>query len=334
MLPVYCLMAVACAGEPKSESSDDWFRSPVAELRDAEVFPALSGRDEGRAEMAALKLVEQRQGTIRRLLKILEGKDRSRRDEPVSDEVVAEVIELLGVYRDPRAVDPLISRLTFRPDGYIPEETEDENLPVLYYPAAAALIKIGQPAVRPLLDVVRRDAADALERNLAAAALLEIENQDYAAGRHAVYDLARAKEVVSARLELLAQDPTSREQDLVAAGEFVRSYREIAVRPEEAKGFFSSDDPMFAPLKRIYAGKIDVHARGEKAGESAEFVRRLLEDWDPTGRPAEKVRTLLGRPTSETAKFLEYQFGDGPGAAVWKFSLRDDRVIRVKGPAG
>jgi hypothetical protein len=85
---------------------------------------------------------------------------------------------------------------------------------------------------------------------------------------------------------------------------------------------------MTQELKKRYSGRIDARATGEDALEMTALVWRLFQEWNPVGAERSALKELLGCPTAESATAMEYRFDGGFDGDVWRFALKDERVIK------
>ncbi|MFW9915914.1 MAG: HEAT repeat domain-containing protein [Candidatus Thorarchaeota archaeon] len=123
----------------------------LVEIGELAVVPlAAALQDEDIRESAAAVLVKIGEPAVASLITALQNEDRDVRKKAV---------EALGTIRDPRAVDPLLVAL------------QDKEL-FVQKEAAAALVKIGEAAVEPLLAALQNKAV----RNYAAKILAKIDD--------------------------------------------------------------------------------------------------------------------------------------------------------------
>lgn len=85
-------------------------------------------------------------------------------------------IELLGVYRAEEAIKPLCDVFTYVPDRFFTTEMVPREM---YFVAAVALAKTGQPAVNAMLSIIRA-SKNKERRDLAAWVIMEIEGKEQA----------------------------------------------------------------------------------------------------------------------------------------------------------
>ena len=142
----------------------------------------------------ANRLVKQRRETIQRFLAVLAEDDVQHRKER---ELLA-AIYLLGKYRAEESIESLSRCLDFEPKDY--EAGNGVATMYEYFPAAVALVQIGQPAVQEMTRVICNPQKTELEREIASWVLLMIQGH---LDRDVVNDLEEVKATVIQRLESL-----------------------------------------------------------------------------------------------------------------------------------
>lgn len=112
------------------------------------IVQKLCSQDIIQRKKAYEQILNQRTELLHVLLRIA-ATEKSSYDE--LDERYLAVL-LLGEMRAPEAVDILIRGITFSPPGMITRE----DSPIAPYPCVGALIKIGEPAVRAILERIHQ----------------------------------------------------------------------------------------------------------------------------------------------------------------------------------
>lgn len=79
-------------------------------------------------------------------------------------------------------------------------------------------------------------------------------------------------------------------------------------------------------LKDRYAGPLRFGNVGSDP-RPAEAMERLTGEWDPVGLTREEVVFVLGKPTREDHRSLEYRIEDGYTGTAWVFRLDDGRRV-------
>lgn len=199
-----------------------------------EMFKSLSSKDEALANYAAYDFAGRRDEAIESLINVLE----SRKTHKVSERRLVRCIRFLGHYlRARRAVKPIVELLAFRPPKYVPN-LEGQAQPYEYYPAAAALAEIGQPAARSVVRVLASKRSTTLQRKLATWVLLRIE---FGNTQDSVSSEADAEVKRSVLCRLSFWQSASRGQskrNFDEAIKFVKSYKQQIGPPEKVRGFF------------------------------------------------------------------------------------------------
>jgi hypothetical protein len=88
--------------------------------------------------------------------------------------------------------------------------------------------------------------------------------------------------------------------------------------------------PDLADLRRRYSGRIRADVRGHEAVRMSVLANDLLREWNPIHASAADVRALLGPPTSERTRLMEYRFDNGEAGVVWRFTVRNDIVVALE----
>jgi hypothetical protein len=74
----------------------------------------------------------------------------------------------------------------------------------------------------------------------------------------------------------------------------------------------------------------DLRGKGKSPQDFSQGERfsQLMREWTPINCTADQLNQVAGKPTRESKESLEYQFDDGTGKEVWKFTLSSAGVIR------
>ena len=141
----------------------------------------------------------------------------------------AEKILVIGETRSTEAIPVLIKNLAFLPSRH-PRENTGDSSPRTYefFPAAAALSRIGHPAIPALMEVIRSAPKKALERRIALWILFEMEaNPD--GGRNPIKVDEPTMHIVWARFEVL---PHIAEHAIGEVSDFLSSHEDGWERPK------------------------------------------------------------------------------------------------------
>jgi hypothetical protein len=131
---------------------------------------------------AESRIVQERRSLVRSLVILARSDTRgtpSERDEPLeltSPKCLA--IRLLGELRAQEAVRSLVQNLAYRVDPTVAGNVGRRGLGA-WYPAAASLAEIGNPAVPEVLSFLGK-SADPIERHLCVWILVRIDGRDLA----------------------------------------------------------------------------------------------------------------------------------------------------------
>lgn len=250
LIPVaYALQGFACAGEPSSEASPASQNIWRGTLAPPSVWSQLNAR---------------RSRDVERLLLILERlPPTSSAAEPGSDDVpgVSELLALdaddegeivdamysLGEIRAAKAAGPLAERLTFL--TIAGNFTFTEPVPTVnHFPAAFALIRIGEPAIRELLKVIEDDDSTEFERRLAVLTLMHVEMT----WGYEVEESAAEEALAKERLLLRFQQRTRQASPAVKERydrtiEWLKDYEEQHKDPRTIPGFLPDATTADAP---------------------------------------------------------------------------------------
>jgi hypothetical protein len=152
---------------------------------------------------------------LRERLRIVERFVQLAGDSASTDESRCYAIYALGGLRASEAVPMLIANLDFRGDTFLC----DALPPFGKFPAAEALVRIGNTAVEPLLQLLEElPEADSEKKTLAARTLLAIDGREVAIARIEARLKARTTPEKERRL-LRALESTKGESPLLLPGE-------------------------------------------------------------------------------------------------------------------
>lgn len=154
LIAIATLVTLACAAyaeQPKTSSQASSLRDKNAAVR----------------IKAYKRIVADRSALIADLIAIVERKGIGQASGGPLDLAV----QLLGNLRASEAVRALAKRLTYVPTGF----PVTELLPAeYYYVCAEALIKIGQPSISAMTDIIRQSSVEH-EPNMATWVIMQIE---------------------------------------------------------------------------------------------------------------------------------------------------------------
>ena len=69
---------------------------------------------------------------------------------------------------------------------------------------------------------------------------------------------------------------------------------------------------------------------GDDAIEMAVIVAELMAEWNPINASISALKAIMGTPTKEEPRVLEYVFDDGLNGNLWRFTILGDIIVGVE----